>query len=120
MKDSEIVKSSAIIVGIAERGSDLPECELSLDELDYAVFESNGKLSALPNKHPAPCSSLPLLVINEGKIISRNLEFLKTNENDVLQFIEQKCQLKDTEVLTVDGTGKAYLKQKQKIPQQHL
>ena len=34
MKDSEIVKSQAIIVGIAERGSDVPECERSLDELE--------------------------------------------------------------------------------------
>ena len=33
---------------------------------------------------------------------------------DILTFINQKCSLKNTEVLTVDGTGKAYFKQKSK------
>jgi uncharacterized membrane protein YcaP (DUF421 family) len=85
-----------------------------LDQVDYAIFESNGKLSALENKNPAECSSLPLLVVNEGKIIKRNLKFLQAEEKDVLTFISQKCSLKNTEVLTVDGTGKAYFKQKRK------
>ncbi len=85
-----------------------------LDQVDYAIFESNGKLSALPSKNPAECLSLPLLVINEGKIINRNLEFLKAEEKEIIDFVKQKCSLKDTEVLTVDGTGKAYFKQKQK------
>ena len=85
-----------------------------LDQVDYAIFESNGKLSALPKKEPLECVSLPLLIINEGKIINRNLEFLKAEESEIEEFIKQKCALKDTEVLTVDGTGKAYFKQKQK------
>lgn len=85
-----------------------------LDQVDYAIFESNGKLSALPKKNPLECSSLPLLVINEGKIINRNLEFLKAEESKVLEFTQQKCSLKEVEVLTVDGTGKAYFKQKSK------
>ena len=42
MKDSEIVKSSAILVGIAERGSDLPECERSLDELERLLDTAGG------------------------------------------------------------------------------
>ena len=46
MKDSEIVKSSAIIVGIAERGSDLPECELSLDELERLLDTAGGTVFA--------------------------------------------------------------------------
>lgn len=46
MKDSEIVKSSAILVGIAERGSDLPECERSLDELERLLDTAGGKTFA--------------------------------------------------------------------------
>lgn len=45
MKDSEIVKSNAIIVGIAERGSDLPECERSLDELERLLDTAGGSVS---------------------------------------------------------------------------
>ena len=46
MKDSEIVKSEAIIVGIAERGSDLPECERSLDELERLLDTAGGTVFA--------------------------------------------------------------------------
>ena len=46
MKDSEIVKSQAIIVGIAERGSDIPECERSLDELERLLDTAGGSVFA--------------------------------------------------------------------------
>ena len=46
MKDSEIVKSEAIIVGIAERGSDVPECERSLDELERLLDTAGGSVYA--------------------------------------------------------------------------
>ena len=46
MKDSEIVKSEAIIVGIAERGSDVPECERSLDELERLLDTAGGNVFA--------------------------------------------------------------------------
>ena len=46
MKDSEIVKSEAIIVGIAERGSDVPECERSLDELERLLDTAGGTVFA--------------------------------------------------------------------------
>lgn len=46
MKDSDIVKSDAILVGIAERGSDVPECERSLDELERLLDTAGGKVYA--------------------------------------------------------------------------
>ena len=46
MKDSEIVKNEAIIVGIAERGSDVPECERSLDELERLLDTAGGSVFA--------------------------------------------------------------------------
>ena len=46
MKESEIVKSTAIIVGIAERGSDVPECERSLDELTRLLDTAGGEVFA--------------------------------------------------------------------------
>ena len=46
MKESEIVKSQAVIVGIAERGSDLPECERSLDELARLLDTAGGEVFA--------------------------------------------------------------------------
>ena len=46
MKETEIVISNAIIVGIAERGSDVCECERSLDELERLLNTAGGKVFA--------------------------------------------------------------------------
>ncbi len=46
MKDSDIVKSDAVLVGIAERGSDVPECERSLDELERLLDTAGGRAYA--------------------------------------------------------------------------
>lgn len=46
MKESEIVKSLAIIVGIAERGSEVSECEKSLDELERLLDTAGGEVYA--------------------------------------------------------------------------
>ena len=46
MNNSELVKSSAIIVGVAERGSDVPECERSLDELTRLLDTAGGDVFA--------------------------------------------------------------------------
>ena len=43
MNSSEVVKSRAILVGIAERGVDLPECERSLDELERLLDTAGGE-----------------------------------------------------------------------------
>ena len=43
MKDFEAVRSRAVLVGIAERGSDVPECERSLDELERLLDTAGGE-----------------------------------------------------------------------------
>ena len=87
----------------------------SLDELDYAVFESNGKLSVMTassNPLPEP-SSLPLLIVDDGKIDKKNVELIKTDQDSVKSFITANGgTLKKTEVLTIDGNGRTYFKQK--------
>lgn len=86
----------------------------SLDDLDYAIFESNGKLSALENsereKNP---SSMPILLVNNGKLLGKNLKVLKDDEENLKKFINSAGgTLKTTEALTVDGNGRAYFKKK--------
>ncbi len=46
MSDSENVKCAAILVGMAERGSELPECERSLDELARLLDTAGGFVHA--------------------------------------------------------------------------
>ena len=83
----------------------------SLDDLDYAIFESNGKLSTLPK--PKTSSGLPLLLIANGKIKKTGLAHYNLTESQILSFLKQnKCNLKQTEVLTIDENGRTYFKAK--------
>lgn len=86
----------------------------SLDDLSYAIFESNGKLSPLENPdRDGQNKSVPLLIVNEGKINSKNVSLIHSNDQLVIEFIKkQKAKLKDTEIMTVDGNGRTYLKLK--------
>ena len=84
----------------------------SLDDVDYAIFESNGKLSALEKEGGKKSQgTLPVILVNEGKVNKNNLELSKLTEKDVLELAGVKNKSK-IEVLTVDSTGKAYLKLK--------
>ncbi len=86
----------------------------SLDDLDYAIFESNGQLSALENPDKqAKGTSIPLLIVDNGKIIKRNLEYLSVTPQKIADFIsEHNSTLKNIEVMTVDGNGRTYFKTK--------
>ncbi len=88
----------------------------SLDDLSYAIFESNGKLSPLENPQKNNSSpSVPMLIVNDGKIDAKNLELMKADKNSLISFIEN-CggKLKTTEVMTIDGNGRVYFKSKNK------
>ena len=86
----------------------------SFDELDYAIFESNGKLSALENSEKTgKTGSLPLLIINEGKPVKRNLSVISKTEYDLSDFLKTRGEkLKNIEIMTVDGNGRTYIKAK--------
>ena len=86
----------------------------SLDDLDYAIFESNGKLSALENSERQNRSaSMPILLVNDGKLLGKNLQVLRDDEETFKNFIGSAGgTLKNTEALTVDGNGRTYFKKK--------
>ncbi len=87
----------------------------SLDDLDYAIFEANGKLSPLERQGEDKGSSLPLLLVNDGKLVKRNLLALKISQQDMLTYIKDRYKnIKNVEVLTIDGNGRAYIKLKDK------
>lgn len=82
----------------------------SLADVDYALFESNGKLSALEKADGKKGRSLPVLLVAGGKPVKGNLALIKKDEawlNALLQ--EKKTELKDVGAFTVDGDGNTYL-----------
>ncbi|MBQ8427217.1 MAG: DUF421 domain-containing protein [Clostridia bacterium] len=89
----------------------------SLDDVEYAIFESNGKLSAMAKENQenqlGQTASLPLLIVSDGKADKKNLELIKITDSDVTEFLfSNNSNLKNTEVMTVDGNGRVYLKTK--------
>ena len=84
----------------------------SLDDLDYAIFESSGKLSTKERcDYNRQQSSLPILLVSEGKIIRKNLSIIKTDERKLTEILKKhgESNLKKIGVMTVDGNGKVYL-----------
>ena len=84
-----------------------------LSDIDYAIFESNGKISLVKNEQASSNSSLPVVLINDGRIDKKNLELLKIDSSNIISFVKENGgEIKSTEVLTIDGQGKTYFKQK--------
>ncbi len=88
----------------------------SLDDLNYAIFESNGKLSPLENPNRTTENrSVPLLIINQGKINTSNIKRLNVPESKIIDFLKTNdTYLKKVEVMTLDGNGRVYIKEKNK------
>ena len=86
----------------------------ALDDLDYAIFESNGKLSALESKDKKPAAtSIPILIVNDGKPVENNLKTVKIDRESLSELVKaQSGTVKNTEVMTIDGNGRIYYKSK--------
>ena len=83
----------------------------SLDDLDYAIFESNGKLSTKEKiDYDKKKTALPILLINDGKIINKNLDICGFTKEKLFKIIKQHGgkTLKRVGVMTIDGNGKVY------------
>ena len=84
----------------------------SLDDLDYAIFESNGKLSAKEKvDYEKRKTSLPVLLIGEGKLICKNLSIIGRDKPWLEELLRKNGikRIKGVGVMTVDGNGKVYL-----------
>ena len=87
----------------------------TLDSVDYALYEANGTFSALPKQdYEQLQNSLPLVIIDNGKYDSTNLEITGLDKS-FFDGILRKQGIKNVKkvlVLTADGNGKIYLQSK--------
>lgn len=83
----------------------------SLDAVDYALYEANGNFSALPKQNYEQLqSSLPVIILDEGKFQKRNVEKTGRTETYFLDVLKERgYKQKEIFIMTVDGTGKVYL-----------
>ncbi len=83
----------------------------SLDSVKYAIYESNGTLTAIENNQ-STCKSISIILVKSGKPVISNLKIIDYSYEELKQFLISKgINLKNLGVLTVDGTGKFYAKE---------
>jgi uncharacterized membrane protein YcaP (DUF421 family) len=113
--DHELKKNNLDVSDLVE--SLRVEGYFALDAIEYALYESEGTFSALPKQdYQKMQTSLPVVVIDEGKFDKKNLEQTQHDKDYFLNVLkERKCPaLKKVLIMTVDGDGKVYLQQKGK------
>lgn len=98
----------------------------SLEQVEYAIMETNGKLSVLPKAEAAPVTNenlklkvdpavIPVSVVSEGKIMKDNLSEAEVSEDFIHAFLKKnvgKAKVKDVLVMTIDKNGLVYLQMK--------
>lgn len=85
----------------------------ALDDVKYAVFESNGKLSVLKKEECHLTKLLPIVLISDGKIIKNNLDTLNKNSEWLKNILSTRnVNLKDVGVLTINSDGIIYMQRK--------
>jgi len=93
----------------------------NFDEINYAIMETNGKVSVMPKALKAPASaedlkiekednSIPLTIIIEGKFMEDNLKMSKYSKEYFLNFIKKHGynSIKKILLLTIDSSGKIF------------
>lgn len=88
-----------------------------INEVAYAVLESNGSLSVLQKAYyqpaktgdvckPSKDNSYPALVVSDGKIIKRGLNDIGKTKEDVNRILNSKCMdIKDVFIMILDSAG---------------
>lgn len=94
----------------------------SLDDVLYAIVETNGTVSVIPKKTASnvvvedlgldlPENTLPIILVSAGKIVTSNLEIAKVDKDFVIKILD-KAQIKDISevlLLTIDTEGEVFL-----------
>ncbi len=111
--DTQLKKNNLDVADLIE--SLRVEGYFALDAVQYALYEAEGTFSALPKPdYEKLQTSLPVILIDEGKFDKKNVEMTKRSEAYYLDILRKNgCKdLKKVLVMTVDGNGKTYFQQK--------
>ena len=102
----------------------LRECGyFSISQVQYAIMETNGKVSVMPKSEAAPATNadlkldvdesfIPIVLVSEGKIMKDNVNIARLDEGKVFDLVAEnggKGGLKKVLILTVDQSGNGYI-----------
>lgn len=99
----------------------------SFDQVEFAIIETNGKMSVIPKSASAPATaqdvginnppvSLPKIIVSDGKIMKQAMKTLNIDNkkfNKIISYINAD-NIKQIVVLSLDDRGKAYYQLKGK------
>ena len=97
----------------------------SIDDIAFAIVETNGNLSILPNSSCTPPTAadmniqtdksyVNLILINDGKIITENLDYFGLDETFLRKSLARQniTDIKSVMIYTLNPSGNVYLQQK--------
>ena len=98
----------------------------NISQVQYAIMETNGKVSVMPKAEYAPLTNgdlktntnesfLPIVLVSDGKMIKENIELAKISQGEIEDIINKNSKgasVKDVLLLTLDRTGEGYLQLK--------
>ncbi|MEG1948655.1 MAG: DUF421 domain-containing protein [Clostridia bacterium] len=96
-----------------------------LEQIEYAIMETNGKLNVMPKAEFTPVTngdlkikvqqeSLPVTIVSEGVFMAENAGLANISKEFVTNLLNKNKikKLKDVLVLTIDVSGKVFLQKK--------
>ena len=99
----------------------------NFDDIEYAIVETNGKITVIPKvaSTPPTCEDLQIskpenhlimILISDGKLVKENLEVAILDENFILKQLKKigESKIKDILVFTLDNNGNMYIQPKNK------
>lgn len=107
----------------------LRECGyFSISQVQYAIMETNGKVSVMPKAEFSPATNgdlklatndsfLPIILVSDGKLIKENLALASLDEKEILKIVsknssKKKVSIKDILILSIDKAGEGFLQLK--------
>ena len=104
----------------------LRECGyFNVNQVQYAIMETNGKVSVMPKAEFSPATTgdlkleveenfIPIILVSEGKIVKENAKLANYQENEIISLCnnEGKGKLEDCILLTVNQNGEGYIQMK--------
>lgn len=97
----------------------------SIEQVQYAIVETNGKISVLPKADFAPVtcgdagikaneSFVPITLVCEGKLLKENMNLANMQEKEVAELVKKEgmAKVSDVLVLTIEQSGNGYIQLK--------
>ncbi len=97
----------------------------NISQVQYAIMETNGKVSVMPKSEFAPATNadlnlqvdesfVPIILVSEGKILKENAKIAGLDEMQISNLVKEKGNgsLKKVLLLTVDQAGQGYIQMK--------